>query len=141
MLPATGYRTDERLCEIDYGHWEGRLWAELPRADPEGYAARKVDTWGWQPVGGESYRMLSQRIALWLAEIQRTAVVASHGGVSKALRGLVLPASRRAAGQGAAPERRQHQLAVISICRPPPEIACDRSARLANCAALERDRS
>ena len=34
--------------------------------------------------------MLSERIALWLAEIDRDAVVVSHGGVSKALRGLVL---------------------------------------------------
>jgi probable phosphoglycerate mutase len=34
--------------------------------------------------------MLSERVALWLLEIDRDAVVASHGGVSKALRGLVL---------------------------------------------------
>jgi probable phosphoglycerate mutase len=34
--------------------------------------------------------MLSDRVARWLAEIQRDNVVASHGGVSKALRGLVL---------------------------------------------------
>ena len=88
--PPAGYRTDERLSEIDYGHWEGRLWAELPRSDPEGFAARKADTWGWQPAGGESYRMLSERIALWLGAIDRDAVVASHGGVSRALRGLVL---------------------------------------------------
>ena len=90
MLSPTGYRTDDRLSEIDYGRWEGRLWAELPNTDPAGYAARKADPWGWQPTGGESYRMLSERIALWLREIERDAVVASHGGVSKALRGLVL---------------------------------------------------
>jgi probable phosphoglycerate mutase len=90
MLDPAGYRTDDRLSEIDYGHWEGRLWDELPHTDPEGFAARQADTWGWQPLGGESYRMLSQRVALWLAEIERDTVVASHGGVSKALRGLVL---------------------------------------------------
>jgi broad specificity phosphatase PhoE len=90
MLEPKGYRVDDRLAEIDYGHWEGRLWTELPHADPEGFAARQADTWGWQPVGGESYRMLSERVGLWLAEIGRDAVVASHGGVSKALRGLVL---------------------------------------------------
>jgi len=90
MLSPTGYRTDDRICEIDYGHWEGRLWAELPSTDPVGYAARKADPWGWQPTGGESYRMLSQRIAQWLSAVERDTVVASHGGVSKALRGLVL---------------------------------------------------
>lgn len=89
-LDPKDYRTDERLAEIDYGHWEGRLWAELPRIDAEGYAARRADTWGWQPTGGESYRMLSERVALWLGGVERDTVVASHGGVSRALRGLVL---------------------------------------------------
>jgi probable phosphoglycerate mutase len=89
-LDPKGYRTDERLAEIDYGHWEGRLSTELPEVDPEGFAARQADTWGWQPVGGESYRMLSERVGRWLGAIERDAVVASHGGVSKALRGLVL---------------------------------------------------
>jgi probable phosphoglycerate mutase len=89
-LPAAGYRTDDRLSEIHYGHWEGQLWSELPRTDPEGYAARQADPWSWQPTGGESYRMLSQRVALWLADMHRDAVVVAHGGVSRALRGLVL---------------------------------------------------
>jgi probable phosphoglycerate mutase len=89
-LPPFDYRTDNRLCEIHYGHWQGRLWEELPHTDPEGYAARLADPWNWQPVGGESYRMLSERVALWLAEMTRDAVVVAHGGVSKVLRGLVL---------------------------------------------------
>ena len=41
-------------------------------------------------MGGESYRMLSDRVALWLGEVRRDAVVVSHGGVSRVLRGLVL---------------------------------------------------
>jgi probable phosphoglycerate mutase len=89
-LPPLGYRTDDRLREIHYGHWEGRRWQELPQVDPEGYAARLADPWSWQPIGGESYRMLSERVALWLAETTNDAVVVAHGGVSKALRGLVL---------------------------------------------------
>jgi broad specificity phosphatase PhoE len=89
-LAPDAYRTDERLAEIHYGHWEGELWTELPRTDPQGYAARQADPWGWQPVGGESYRMLSDRVALWLAEVRSDAVVVAHGGVSRVLRGLVL---------------------------------------------------
>ena len=89
-LVANDYRTDERLADIHYGHWEGHLWHELPQTDPEGYAARHADPWGWQPRGGESYRMLSERVARWLAEVRRDTVVASHGGVSRVLRGLVL---------------------------------------------------
>ena len=90
MLPPTGYRTDDRLRELHYGHWEGLLSEELPAVDPEGYAAREADPWNWQPNGGESYRMLSERVAGWLAEADRDTVVVSHGGVSKVLRGLVL---------------------------------------------------
>ena len=82
--PTTG------CASIHYGHWEGRLWLDLPQTDPEGHAARAADPWNWQPVGGESYRRLSERVAGWLAEMTNDAVVVSHGGVSKVLRGLVL---------------------------------------------------
>jgi broad specificity phosphatase PhoE len=89
-LPRDAFRTDTRLSEVHYGHWEGHYWADLPQTDPEGFAARKADTWGWQPAGGESYRMLSERVAGWLADVERDTVVASHGGVSRVLRGLVM---------------------------------------------------
>jgi probable phosphoglycerate mutase len=89
-LAPDRYRIDERLAEIQYGHWEGQLWHELPQTDPEGFAARQADPWNWQPMGGESYRMLSERVGLWLAEMRRDAVVVSHGGVSRVLRGLAL---------------------------------------------------
>jgi probable phosphoglycerate mutase len=87
-LPPDGYRTDDRLREINYGHWEGELWAELPAKDPQGFAAREADKWGWQPRGGESYRALSERVAAWFGEIERNVVVAAHGGVMRVLRGL-----------------------------------------------------
>ena len=89
-LAPGDYRTDERLKEIHYGHWEGLLWDDLPRLDPAGVAARTADTWGWQPVGGESFQALSRRVEGWLAEISRNSVIVAHGGVSRALRGLAL---------------------------------------------------
>src|SRR5262245_34269438 len=82
-LAPHAYRMDMRLSEMHYGHWEGQLWHELPTIDPEGFEARRADIWGWQPAGGESYRMLSDRVALWLSGMQRDAVVVSHGGVSR----------------------------------------------------------
>ena len=78
------------MAEIHYGHWEGAALHELPTADPNGFAARKADAWNWRPTDGESYRMLSDRVAQWLGEIRRDTVVASHGGVSRVLRGLIL---------------------------------------------------
>jgi probable phosphoglycerate mutase len=89
-LPLKGYRTDDRLREIHYGHWEGELWNELPAKDPQGFAAREADKWGWRPTGGESYRDLSDRVAEWLGEVKRDVVIAAHGGVMRVLRGLSL---------------------------------------------------
>lgn len=89
-LPQQGYRKDDRIREVSYGHWEGELLQNLPTADPIGFSARSAQPWSWQPTNGESYSMLSDRVALWLAEIRRDAVVASHGGVSRVLRGLIL---------------------------------------------------
>jgi probable phosphoglycerate mutase len=89
-LEPDAFRRDDRLKEQHYGHWEGQLWHDLPRVDPEGYSARDLDKWGWCPRGGESYRMLSERIAGWLADVAEDTVVASHGAVSRVLRGLVL---------------------------------------------------
>ncbi len=95
-LAPDDFRRDERLMEQNYGHWEGQLWAELPRIDPEGYKAREADKWNWQPRGGESYAMLAERIAGWLEEIDRDCVVAAHGAVSRALRSLVVELPRSA---------------------------------------------
>ena len=89
-LPPQDYRKDDRIREVSYGHWEGELLQNLPTADPMGFSARSAQPWTWQPTNGESYSMLSDRVALWLAEIRRDAVVASHGGVSRVLRGLIL---------------------------------------------------
>jgi len=89
-LPPQGYRTDDRLREIHYGHWEGELWTELPARDPQAFAAREADRWGWCPRGGESYRDLSSRVAGWLDGVERNVVIAAHGGVMRVLRGLSL---------------------------------------------------
>jgi broad specificity phosphatase PhoE len=88
-LPADGYRTDTRLAEINYGHWEGQLWSELPQSDPDGFAARQADMWNWRPRGGESYRALSLRVGEWLRSIERDTIVVAHGGVMRVLRARI----------------------------------------------------
>jgi len=95
-LHIPGYRTDDRLKEIHFGHWEGQVWYDLPNQDGEAFALRLADPWGWQPRGGESYAMLSDRVAGWLADVRQPTVVVSHGGVSRVLRGLITGKSGRA---------------------------------------------
>jgi broad specificity phosphatase PhoE len=89
-LAPNGYSLDDRLKELNYGHWEGVLEAEIPVADPEGLAARTLDPFRWRPRGGESYADLLARTIDWLESVSSDTVVAGHGGVGRALRAHVL---------------------------------------------------
>lgn len=93
-LDPDGFTIDARLIELNYGHWEGQLLSDLPRTDPQGLAARASDPFHWRPEGGENYADLTQRLTSWLAELAEPCVVVSHGGVSRALRGLLVEAIR-----------------------------------------------
>jgi broad specificity phosphatase PhoE len=86
-LPPEEYRTDPRLKEIGFGAWEGSTWAEIRRRDPAGAAARDRDRWGYQPpgAGGESYAMLTERVAPVVAGLRGTTVVVAHGGIARAM--------------------------------------------------------
>ncbi len=89
-LEPEDFRLDERLTEAHYGNWQGTLASDLPRLDAKGVAARARDPFRWRPQGGESYEDLMMRIVPWLEGIARDAVVVSHGGVSRVLRGHIL---------------------------------------------------
>ncbi|MGD9667769.1 MAG: histidine phosphatase family protein [Hyphomicrobiaceae bacterium] len=84
------FSVDPRLIELNYGHWEGQLASDLPSTDPEGLAARAADPYHWRPQGGENYLDLTHRLECWLADLTGPSVVVSHGGVSRALRGLLI---------------------------------------------------
>lgn len=89
-LEPDGFRRDDRLKEIHFGHWEGRIWDVLSDEDPIAFRARLADPFNWRPIGGESYADLAERVRGWLAEIERDTVVVSHGGVSRVIRGHIL---------------------------------------------------
>lgn len=89
-LEEEPFARDDRLKEQHFGHWEGLLYSELPSLDPEGFAARQADMWGWAPRGGENYEMLRERVARWLDELPGDTIVASHGNVGRTVRGIIL---------------------------------------------------
>jgi broad specificity phosphatase PhoE len=89
-LPPEGYTTDDRLKELTFGAWEGLTDEDLRAVDAELIAARAKDKWGFLPPGGESYRILSERVADWLAGIERPTFAVSHGGVGRVLRRMIL---------------------------------------------------
>lgn len=86
-LTPDDYRTDDRLREIGFGHWEGSTWAEIRRRDPDGASARDRSRWRHRPPGpgGESYEALAERVAPILDDLHRDAVMVSHGGVARAM--------------------------------------------------------
>jgi broad specificity phosphatase PhoE len=88
-LHPTFYRTDERLRELTFGAWEGLTWKEVRQRDSRGARARDADKWGFVPPKGESYAMLAERVAPFLASLTRDTVAVSHGGVARVLLALL----------------------------------------------------
>jgi probable phosphoglycerate mutase len=87
--PDAGFERDDRLREITFGQWEGKTFDDLHALDPQAVKEREADKWGFVPPDGESYQMLSQRMKPWLESLDRPTVAVSHGGVSRAVRGLL----------------------------------------------------
>lgn len=77
-------RRDARLREAYRGEWEGRLFVDIAREEPELYAAWLRAGEQFRFPGGESLRDQLERVAEALAEIQETAelpaLVVCHGG-------------------------------------------------------------
>lgn len=75
---------DPRLAEMDFGAWENRPWADLPRAELDAWAA---DLTGARPHGGESVAELAARAQAALRDALAgagPALVVTHAGVIKA---------------------------------------------------------
>lgn len=88
-LPPKDYRIEERLKELTFGEWEGFTWREVRKAERELALARERDKWSFVPPGGESYKMLAERIRPVLEGLTRETVLVSHGGVARAVLALV----------------------------------------------------
>jgi alpha-ribazole phosphatase len=94
---------DARLAEMDFGRWEGRPWAEIPRDEVDAWAA---DLLGARPHGGESVGMLRDRAEAALISLHAapgTSLVVTHAGVIRAALALNAahePWSRRIAFGG-----------------------------------------
>ncbi len=81
-------RVDDRLCELDFGRWEGRAWNEIESSDPDAYARWMRDWRVVAPPGGESPQQLERRARRWLNALdgRRTHALVAHAGFVRALR-------------------------------------------------------
>jgi 2,3-bisphosphoglycerate-dependent phosphoglycerate mutase len=77
-------RTDPRLREGDRGDWEGRLFIDIAREEPEGYAAWLRAGPDFRFPGGESLSGHAARVAAALVEIHAVgplpALIVCHRG-------------------------------------------------------------
>lgn len=80
---------DQRLIEISFGIYEGRLHAELASGAMPMAGERDASFWYFRPPEGESYDDVAQRILAFGRGLPRRAVVVSHGGVLRVLRRLI----------------------------------------------------
>lgn len=90
------------LAEMDFGHWDGRTWAEIGRDE--------VDAWCnafflHRPGGGESLGELFERAASWPPRLEAHCLVVGHAGWMSARRWLAegRPAPAQASQWPAAP--------------------------------------
>jgi broad specificity phosphatase PhoE len=77
-------RLDWRLREGNRGDWEGRLFQDVAREDPERFAAWKRAGASWRFPGGESLAEHQQRVAASVQDARRAgelpALLVCHGG-------------------------------------------------------------
>lgn len=82
-------RIDHRLCELDFGAWEGQLWDAIPRAALDRWAASPH---AFAPPGGETGAALIDRVRRFHAMLRhrgRDSVVVAHGGPLKLLAAML----------------------------------------------------
>lgn len=103
LRPDLALKPDTRLRELDFGAWEGRPWAELPRCEIDAWAAQLAT---YAPGGGERLVNMLARVGAALREARSCAeatgsdvVWITHAGVARCVQWL----SGAPAQQGHAP--------------------------------------
>jgi alpha-ribazole phosphatase len=86
---------DERLWDLDMGHWDGMLWDDIPRAESEAWLA---DPWNLAPPGGETFRAVHARVSEVIRETGAGDIaLVCHAGPIRAARMALHGASFEAA--------------------------------------------
>lgn len=113
-LPEDHAQIEERLIERGFGAYDGHTWRELFAAgiDPDRDPAAYHD---WRPDGGESFADVAERVGAWLATVRRPAIVVSHSGVSRVLRGLMLGLDKAEIVHLDVPQHRFYRIAGAEI--------------------------
>lgn len=85
LSPLAPVRIDPRLCEIDFGAWEGQRWDAIGREEIDAWAA---NVFGFTPPGGESVAALQARALDFASSLEKNdsdAAIVTHAGVMRVL--------------------------------------------------------
>jgi probable phosphoglycerate mutase len=96
-VPLPEVTFDDRLVEVSFGVYEGRLHTELSSSEMAIAGERNADFWFFRPPSGESYEDVAQRIQDFASsELKGPAIIVAHGGILRVLRRLIedFPAER-----------------------------------------------
>jgi len=76
------FTIDERLREIDLGHFAGLSFEEIKRYYPNLIGPWMADPWHFQYPRGESYPQLKQRVLSFLETVPKASILCTHQAVS-----------------------------------------------------------
>jgi probable phosphoglycerate mutase len=85
LIGAANAARDERLLEMSWGEWEGRVLAELRGELGEAMQANEARGWDFRPAGGESPREVLARVRGWLRQCDGPTLAVTHRGVIRAI--------------------------------------------------------
>jgi broad specificity phosphatase PhoE len=85
-LPVT---TDDRLCEIGLGRWDGLSRDAIRAQAPDLFAGTGMGWYDHAPEG-EGLAAVAARLRGFLTELERPAVIVTHGITSRVLRTVLL---------------------------------------------------
>lgn len=86
-IPLT---TDDRLMEIDLGHWQGKTDSEVKDLYPEAYDAYWNEPEAFAGEGGETFLQVQERLLEFLTDLEKkvkegNVLIVTHGIVLKTL--------------------------------------------------------
>lgn len=93
LLPVTAYRSDRRLMEIDFGDDTGKTIREIAERKIGGFGEAN---WDYVRPHGESVAMAYARVGRFLETLAHDALLVTHAGIIRLIRGHVLGLSRAA---------------------------------------------
>jgi len=89
-LPPTGYRADHRLMEIHFGEHTWMTREEIAALDQALPGLDDEDDWHYVRPNGESWAGLHARVGRFLPTLKRNAVIVTHYGPARTIRGHYL---------------------------------------------------